>query len=212
MMKKRLLCVLAAFVFVLACAVPAFAASGFNLSVMRTGEDIMEIYDRTDKSYTYTVKSLYHNEDFIYYNDDGGEFCFLPMVISDDDYDCYAITIQYEGKQFMYANSATFEIAGKQYIFTDLDPTYERVGGRTPCRETFTIILDPDSQPMMEALINNRSKSVRVLVDGSNFIEDYTMDTDMKNYTIHLYNLFVQAGGLRDDNWQATYGNPCTIK
>lgn len=227
-MKKRIAGILLALCLVVSCSVSAFAASGFNSSVMKQGQNVVTSGDDME-GYSYYELSDGEVYEYFYFPTETW-VTYMPIVVSSDTVDSFAITFNmadydYESSIYSdyYADSSyysdyyytwredhffslpeqvIFKVGNTRYVFSNLDVDMEYDYGffQTSYVEDFTIWLDGNSCKMMEDMIAHRNDTVRVRIKGALYDYDFELDQDTIDKFIHLYNLYVQAGGTRSDN------------
>lgn len=211
-MKKRIVSLLLTLALALVCAAPALAAQGFDVNVMRNAVDIYEMGDDMEGEVSFTIKSLVDNDGLILKCSDGSYQMFLPIVIAVDEGEDYCLAITNMGDSYRYINEVIIKVGDTRYTFTDLDVDRSHSLGE-PYIETAKIILDSRTLTVIEDMVKNPDAEVKVRVKGRNASIDFTLSDEIKDGMVHLYNLFAQAGGLRQSNMEriAGIGTPCEI-
>lgn len=199
-MKKRIISFALSLIMLLGCGVLAFATSSFDRSVMRHGADIMVITeDDMEGEGSYAVKSIKDNA-LDTFSFDGGELEFYPMVYSDDSIDCYSLGFTYYGSSPIYINDIVFKIGDHRYVFTDVNSYSCQHSSSGLYKEREILIMDSYSMTMLSDIAEHRDETIKVRVKGKKQNLDFEPSDEMKNGMIHLYNLYVQAGGLSKSN------------
>lgn len=220
-MKKRFVSLFLACMFVFACALPAFAGVGFDESVLNNAKDI-EHTENTDTDVGwYTVEStsdIWHDSQ----NDVGGvqtRINLEPDILisrknSWEKFNLY-LYVDRKGDTSIKVDNICFRIKNSK-TYTDhyfYDPLvgsgkgqHDHKDGSSWMQDEFYIRLNKTSFAMMEDMIANRDGTVEIWIslDTSNeFIHCVDLSQDDIDGLIHLYNLYKQAGGLREENLTA---------
>lgn len=202
-MKKRIISLFMVFAVVSTCILPALAAPGFDKSVFRNAEDILASEDEMGGSGAYSIDSLFNaNNSYYFQTDDDTNRAVIyvrPMVTYTDRKEQYLFIIDIYARENFYTNQVTIKVGNRRYVFTnpytDFE-TYENI-----CEETTLISMDADTlKSLMNDIIEHRDEEIKVRISGDDYNADITMADFTKDGVIHLYNLFVQAGGLRQEN------------
>ncbi len=196
--KKKFLSLMLAAALVLSAALPAFASAGFDLSVFEGVEDmvVMEGEAEDDTSYVY-LSSLHADGKGLLV--DGSKMVWVdPYVMSLEDMDVYSIGLSYAADSWILIRDIVVRIGSRQYYFTS--PVRSANGEDGSKIEMTTIVLDNNSLPFMQDLIEHRDEEIVVYIDGGVDGYAFTLTQEMKDGIIGLYDRYVQAGGTRSEN------------
>lgn len=206
-MKKRVAALCLALALALTCAASALAAGGFNSSVLKKGRDVFVIdEDSSDTKASYVIQSMLETDRYYHYADDG-ILVFSPCVGEVDGHAVMSLCVlafldKAPFPEGINIRGLSLDIAGTRYTFTNLtDREIPLEGIRDDAlAEGSFAMLDASSLSIMDALNKNRDKTVTVHVTGETKVWDFTLAQAEVDSIIHLYNLYVQAGGLSSEN------------
>lgn len=200
-MKKRLVALLLTAAVLCAGMLSAYAAKGFDCTVMENGADIIVTKDEIGGIEHFQVKGLMENNKI---ETDFGVVTFNAMASTNSALDLYALHFQYYADDWAFIKEIIFKVGNKRYIISDINADRKiRTSSRNYIiQETSAIAInDAESIKFMEDLIAHREESIMVRLDGTERNIDFELPKEMKDGMIHLYNLYVQAGGTRTGNW-----------
>lgn len=196
-MKKRIISLLITFAMVSTCVLPAIAASGFDREVMRNGADICIEADEMEGYEGYIVESLKKEK----YTSNSALIQCFPMVVSQQDADFYDICIKIYTLNRFPVDEVIFKVGNHRYVFSQIkgfdcgDKKTEDV-----YNHTLIFMLDSYSLTLIDDIVKNQNQDVKVRIKGNDQNLDFTLSNEMKDAIINLYNLYAQAGGLRESN------------
>lgn len=206
-MKKRIVSLLMALCLICVCSVSVFAADGLDLSVLRNGKDIQYSENNQSGMAAYVLRSVAINETDIFYSNDGSSISFTPAIlaIKDGSTAIYNFNIKFTSNRFLNLKQVIFVIGEKSYIFYNI-PTTRKYPNNTSSgmyEEETLLALDDGSIQIINDIIDNRNAKgdpVKIIVEGANESFNLTLSNELTDGMIHLYNLFVEAGGTSKDN------------
>ena len=183
------------------------ASSGLDLNVLRKGEDIQYTESNRDDIAVYALSSIAKNNNDVYYSEDGSIVSFTPAILARKKSDSmtYCYDIKFTSNRFLNLKQVTFIIGNVNYIFSDISAIFNYPYSTTSGKyeeETF-LSLDDGSIQMLADIAENRDNQgepVKVILEGSNESFTLIMNDELTNGMIHLYNLFVNAGGTSESN------------
>ena len=183
------------------------ASSGLDLNVLRKGEDIQYTESNRDDIAVYVLSSIAKNNNDVYYSEDGSIVSFTPTILARKKSDSmtYCYDIKFTSNRFLNLKQVTFIIGNVNYIFSDISAIFNYPYSTTSGKyeeETF-LSLDDGSIQMLADIAENRDNQgepVKVILEGSNESFTLIMNDELTNGMIHLYNLFVNAGGTSESN------------
>ena len=143
----------------------------------------------------------------MYYSEDGSIVSFTPAILARKKSDSmtYCYDIKFTSNRFLNLKQVTFIIGNVNYIFSDISAIFNYPYSTTSGKyeeETF-LSLDDGSIQMLADIAENRDNQgepVKVILEGSNESFTLIMNDELTNGMIHLYNLFVNAGGTSESN------------
>ena len=201
-MKKRLLSFIAAILVIIANCEQVFATNEFDLSAFEGNDDIViERDDMTGESSIY-LDSLQGEKGYIVSSNGDWVVRIIPNVNSLDLIDAYFILGWYVGYSWKYIDEMIVKVGNKSYFFSDLDVERSVTADDTNIFyvESFSVVLDGNSIPFMQDLIEYRDEEIRVRLVGSEGDAEFVLPVAVKDGIIGLYDRFVLAGGTRDEN------------
>lgn len=228
-MKKRVTVLFLTAVLAFMCALPAFASSGFNLSVIQNGKDVCTISeDKSKDVYTYSIDSFFKNEANFHICSDDVYVALCPFAYGYSKYGGIGFGVVYFYRESaypgeLYINALSVKVGNKSYNFSELpstelpqaSETYDQRLKGFKGRIAY-IALDSGSMAMMEDFIAHRSDTIKASVKADNSSRwSFTLGKTEIDSDIHLYNLFNLAGGLTKANLSflpAGDATPCEIK
>ena len=206
-MKKRVVSLIISAFIVCLCILTVMASSGLDLNVLRKGEDIQYTESNRDDMAVYVLSSIAKNNNDVYYSEDGSIVSFYPAILARKKSDSmtYCYDIKFTSNRFLNLKQVTFIIGNVNYIFSDIYATFNYPYSTTSGKyEEETILsLDDGSIQMLADIAENRDNQgepVKVILEGSNESFTLIMNDALTNGMIHLYNLFVNAGGTSESN------------
>lgn len=212
-MKKRFISLLLAAAFMFACAVPALAASGIDMGVIRKGEDILTLNeDDASGISSYTIASFLVNEANYHQCSDSVVLTLCPIIYGYPDYAAggFCVAAFYDINTYpngIDIDEMSITVGGSKYTFTSLTATEFGLGDsvsrslRNWQGRSSMVVLDYDSAALLEAMRKNRSSEIKVSVKATNGESwSFTMGQTEIDSDIHAYNLFCNAGGLSEAN------------
>lgn len=205
-MKRHLASILLALCLALGCALPAFAAAGFDESVLKNAQDIRYIEYEEDGTAVYFVESLQADERWYWTADGDNALLVYPCVYVEDGKQTYNLCFLYDARSELELQNVYINIGGKYYVFRNVDNDaewYKGSGSRWWISELGCAELDADSLAVLDALVAHRSEAVTVTLEGEEDTVSITLGQPELDGIIHLYNLYTLAGGLREENLQA---------
>ena len=206
-MKKRVVSLIISAFIVCSCILTVMASSGLDLDVLRKGEDIQYAESNQDDMAAYALSSLAKNNNDVYYSEDGSIVSFTPVLFARKTSDSmiYCYDIKFTSNRFLNLKQVIFIIGNVNYIFSDIYTTfnypYSTTSGKYEEEASFS--LDDASIQMLADIAENRDNQgepVEVILEGSNESFTLIMNDELTNGMIHLYNLFVNAGGTSESN------------
>lgn len=202
-MKKRFLALLLTAAALCSCAFSAFAADGFDETVVKNADDII-CYESVQEDLTaYFVSSLHATERW-YWTAEGDEAVLVyPCILVEDGKETYNVCFLYDSRSSLNIQSASFMIGGKSYEFRNIDnnTAWYGGGGDPLWLSTLACIeLDAGSLDLLSALVEHRDENIPVHLVCEGTSMEITLGQPELDGIIHLYNLYVQAGGTRAAN------------
>ena len=206
-MKKRVVSLIISAFIACSCILTVMASSGLDLNVLRKGEDIQYTESYQDDMAAYVLSSIAKNNNDVYYSEDGSIVSFTPAILARKTSDSitYCYDIKFTSNRFLEINQVIVIVGNNQYIFYDI-PTVRRDPRNTTSgmyEEEAMICLDNGSVQMLENIIENRDNQgepVQVIIAGKSESFRLELNDELTNGMIHLYNLFVEAGGTSENN------------
>ena len=206
-MKKRVVSLIISAFIGCSCILTVMASSGLDLNVLRKGEDIQYTESNRDDIAVYALSSIAKNNNDVYYSEDGSIVSFTPAILARKKSDSmtYYYDIKFTSNRFLNLKQVTFIIGNVNYIFSDISAIFNYPYSTTSGKyeeETF-LSLDDGSIQMLADIAENRDNQgepVKVILEGSNESFTLIMNDELTNGMIHLYNLFVNAGGTSESN------------
>ena len=206
-MKKRVVSLIISAFIVCSGILTVMASSGLDLNVLRKGEDIQYTESNRDDMAVYVLSSIAKNNNDVYYSEDGSIVSFYPAILARKKSDSmtYCYDIKFTSNRFLNLKQVTFIIGNVNYIFSDISAIFNYPYSTTSGKyEEETILsLDDGSIQMLADIAENRDNQgepVKVILEGSNESFTLIMNDELTNGMIHLYNLFVNAGGTSESN------------
>lgn len=200
-MRKRLATLLAVLIMVLACALPAFAATGFDVSLLSGTDGISGnaedgiFYPESMWNEWYTV------------SDAADGLVIYPVIVVSENKEVFRLCVNYDYNSNMSSpidlRDVVFFINDHYYYFPQVGVggvSYVRDNGETWNMNAAFIDFDVDSFALLDALAQPHSKDVVFFVVGENGTTGFLLDQEQINGILSFYNLYKQAGGLRDVN------------
>lgn len=217
-MKRRLFSLLLALCLAAGCALPALAAAGFDETVLQTAQDILRT-DYTDQGVTaYYVASLRADERWFWTAEGNAAVQVYPCVLVREDGEIFTLCFLHDARLGLKIQNVTFTIGGRSYRFSGVSNDEEWYEGGEDMwwiSELACVELDAGTLPMLEQLVEHRTESVQVSIEGENVHLSITLGQPEIDGIIHLYNLYRMAGGMRDENLQrmpAGSGTACAVQ
>lgn len=200
-MKRHVVVTLLMAVVLLVNCLPVYAAAGFDGSVLKNAPDITtSTYEETGTAYT--ISSL-KGESF-FSPDKDFLLQFEVGVLQDDVAEGYVLSVSYGSYTYaLNVQEIKVDIGDKVYIFSKPISRMSVIGteGQAIVKETTTIIIAENSLPFMQELIAHRDEVIKVsLIGVADQNIDFELPKSVKDSAIHMYNLYVQAGGTRAEN------------
>ena len=206
-MKKRVVSLIISAFIVCSCILTVMASSGLDLNVLRKGEDIQYTESNRDDIAAYVLSSIAKNNNDVYYSEDGSIVSFTPIIFARKTSDSmtYCYDIKFTSNRFLNLKQVIFIIGNVNYIFSDIYTTlnypYSTTSGKYEEEAIFS--LDDVAIQMIADIAENRDNQgqpVEVILEGSDESFTLIMNDELTNGMIHLYNLFVNAGGTSESN------------
>lgn len=199
-MKKRFVVFCLAMFMACISVLPAYAAKGFDNSVLENGQDIVVYKDDMSGIETFRVKGMMENKKIE--DSPFGTVTVEAMVSSNSEMEIYNILFSYYADNWAFIDEIVFKIGQKRYVFSNLYFDRKILRDAT-IKETLSLTIDDEkSIQFMEDLMAHRDEAITVRLDGTAHNIDFELPKEVKDGMIHLYNLYVQAGGTRKENWR----------
>ena len=126
----------------------------------------------------------------------------IPAVGTNEDMDLFGLVLDYRESEARGFDQVIVVIGDNQYFFSSgTSPICQQtqLPDGTVC-ETLTLLLDGDSIRMVEDLKDHRDEAVQVVLVGSGGIIHFELTDAIKDGILKLYDLYVAAGGTRQEN------------
>lgn len=207
-MQKRLCELALTICLAVCCAAPAFAAAGFDSSMLKNAQDIvyMEFGSGGETETAYYVGSLHEAERWYYTPDESGALLIYPCVYETAEGEVFTLCFSYDARAGMDIRYALFDIGGTYYTFSGLESDteleIEGLGSQWWISSQACITLDAASLSMLDAMVEHRDEEIYVVAAGDDSIVQVTLGQPEIDGIIHLYNLYKLAGGEREANLQ----------
>lgn len=229
-MKKRLVSILMVCMLLITCALPAFAGTGFDESILLNAKDIKHTENTDTGVGWYTTEStsnVWHDS----LEDVGGAETKVSLEadilvkrkLSYESFNLY-LWVDRKGDTPVTIEKICIQIGNsKEYTYHYLfdinrnadSYQHKHSDGSQWLKDSFYVCLGEDSFAMLQDMIDNRDGYVQIWIqlDGSEkFIKCTMLGQDEIDGIIHLYNLYKQAGGLSEDNLKALEGKNTRYK
>lgn len=198
-MKKKFLALVMAAVLCLAMSVPAFAADGFKMSVFENRNDMMISQDDMDGTITIMPSYLADvNESKI---NVGSKWVVnvFAMVNNAPSYDAGQLAFTCDGEAWPNVYEVIVKIGEKRYSFQELvvDQSVLDSGVNT---EMIMINWKTATIPFMEELAKHKNEEIKVRLSGERENIDFVMTKEIKDSVVSFYELYVKAGGTREES------------
>lgn len=199
-MRKHLVAMLLTAGILFMNLLPVYAAAGFDSSVLKNAPDItVSAYE--DGGNAYKISSLQgvnfsSSKDLVLY--------FEVSVLEDNTAEGYMLSFQYASYDLVLdIQEIKVEIDNKVYTFSNPASRMNLLASpsdRAIIQEAATIVIGQDSLSFMQDLMEHRNETVKVSLTGTEQELYFELPQNVKDSAIHMYNLYVQAGGTRAEN------------
>lgn len=198
-MKKRMLSLAVAVIFIVSNALISYASPRFNMSVFENADDITVKYDDISNTTTISSTSLLKGEGDIKLDYNYDYVSIYPRVISILPADQYTWNIDYFAKNWMFIEKVSFKVGNTVYAFTDFT-TSRKVYSDATIQEHLAFGITSDSMMFMQDLIEHRDEKIKVRLSSESDYIDFFLPDKVKDGIINVYNLYSQAGGTDTTN------------
>ena len=203
-MKRRITAAALALALTALAALPASASVWFDWSVFQQAEGICLIPEDAAGE-TYAMVDALANGTDGQISAGEGTVRVIPAVETNEEMDLFGLVLDYRDSQARGFDQVIVVIGDNQYYFSSgTSPICQQtqLSDGTVC-ETLTLLLDGQSVQMMEDLEDHREDSIQVVLVGSGGIVHFELTDAMKDGILELYDLYVAAGGTRQENLDA---------
>jgi len=219
-MKKKFISLFLAFMFLFACALPAFAGAGFDKSILLNDENVYYEEFANGGGGTYwpdATRVTYHDSQ----NDVGGvqtKIRFNPVIRINDknDYENFRLFlwVYRKGDTPVNVDALCIRVSNsKEYTDHFFEAPKVNYSGKQRkvddtqwLTDSCYVDLNKDSFALIDDIIANRDGTVEIWISldtSDDWIYCAALSQDEIDSVIHLYNLYKQAGGLRKNNLDA---------
>lgn len=202
-MKKKIMALTLAVIFIVSASVSAFATSEFDTSVFDNAEDITVKYDdMTDMtviSCSSLSTSLLKGRTAVVDVNLATVVTISPTLVLSNSMDAYIFYFYYVSNSWLFINSMIVKIGDHRYTFSDFG-TSRQTRKNGEIQESFHIFMNSDIAAMMQDLIEHRDEEIKVRLSGSKGHVDFALTEDIKDGMIRLYDLYAEGGGTRQSN------------
>lgn len=221
--KKKLVSVVLAAAIAAAASVPAWATESFDLSVFQGIEGITAEQQSVKVDDTMVSGAIVWPTSYLQTANDEqpvGTVRVYPMVesLQDGDYMAFIFCCYPEEGTSPLFYEAELDIAGVTHTL-ETAPSMMDLALSEGARSSVTSPLTRDSLTMLQSLAEHRDEEIRGRLRGmpdirqmyttgskEDVVMEFVLTQEDKDTLIDFYNRFGMAGGLREDNLRAIFG------
>ncbi len=141
-------------------------------------------------------------------------YCFFEpdiLVLREGkDTPAFRIWTAFYAKEWAFLDEIQITIDGATYAFLETEHTREETE-KGDISESLLLCFDSKSFYVMDALKQHKSEEIKVKLVGNAYDVDFVMSPKMKENILHLYDLFVSAGGAEPEMQQGFTGSQLTL-
>lgn len=193
-MKKKLLSIATALMLIISVSTAAYAADGFNKAVFDNSPDVFAVRDDMTGNLTVASESLLGEKGIAIPESGGGYVVVYSGVSISDVMNGNSILFKYYADDWAFIDSVIVKIGNRRYKFDGIYVDRDVLSDASISEVAF-IDLTSSVIPFMTYLIQHRTETVKVRLQGEDRDIDFTLTDDMKNGIINIYNLYVAGGG-----------------
>lgn len=196
-MRKHLVAIFLVTLFATMSVLSVHAATGFDGTVLKNAPDVvMSTYEESGTAYT--IGSLSETT----FNAKDSALKFGVDVLQDDTAEGYMLNVCYGAYDLLGIKEIKVNINNTIYTFSNpiIRISVVPTKGQAIVLENATIIIGEESLAFMQDLIDHRNESITMQLVADERICSFEVPVVVKDSMIHMYNLYVQAGGTRTEN------------